>query len=81
MLMAALPLSFAESAAVAGTAAGGEYVLDEIIIGFFPRSMFPGRGKQYDDEVAKVLKDGLSLVTDNVYVVRSGDFQKNPTPR
>jgi len=53
-------------------------MLDEIIIKFHDRSQFPGKEKQYDDEVAKVLKDQLSLVTENVYVVKAQDLSKNP---
>lgn len=75
LAMAVFPLSFTASAA---DALDGEYVLDEIIIGFHPRERFPTKGKQYDDEVAKVLKDGLTEVKENVYVVKSEDFKKNP---
>ena len=53
-------------------------MLDEIIVKFFDRSQFPGREKQYDDEVAKILKDGLSIVTDNVYVVKADGLKRNP---
>ncbi len=55
--------------------------LDEIIIGFYPQSNFPGKEKQYDSEVAKVLKDGFGLdkVKENVYVVKAEDLSKNPT--
>ena len=71
LLLAALfPLSFA-AAASGGTPSGG--MLDEIIIEFFPKSDFPGKEKQYDDEVAKVLKDGVSVVTGNVYVIKTPD--------
>jgi len=53
-------------------------MLDEIIIKFFDKSLFPGKEKQYDDEVAKVLKDGLYVVTDNVYVIKAEDLSTNP---
>jgi len=53
-------------------------MLDEIIIRFFDRSLFPGKEKQFDDEVAKILKDGLTVVTNNVYVVKAEDLSKNP---
>ncbi len=72
---AMLPLS---APVLAAEASDGEYVLDEIIIGFYPKTMFPGSEKQYEDEVARVLKDGLTAVSDNVYVVKSEDFSKNP---
>jgi len=64
----------------AGQLNDAEYVLDEIIIGFYPREYFPGKEKQYDNEVAKVLKDGLAIVDgkNNVYLVQSDDFLKNP---
>jgi len=52
-------------------------MLDEMIVKFFDRSEFPGREKQYDDEVAKILKDGLSVVTDNVYVVKAEGLRRN----
>lgn len=76
LLISLLPASmtvFAEDGAI-----DGEYILDEIIIGFYSREMFPAKGKQYDDEVAKILKDGLTEVRENVYVVKSEDFKKNP---
>jgi len=76
LMMATMPISF--TAAVAEEKNGVGYVLDEIIIKFFDRSLFPGKEKQYDDEVAKVLRDGLSVVTDNVYVVAAEDFVRNP---
>ena len=62
---------------------GGEHILDEINIIFYPRSDFPGKEKQYDDAVAKVLKDGLSYIGESIdgepmYNVRSEDFLKNP---
>jgi len=53
-------------------------MLDEIIVKFFDRSQFPGREKQYDDEVQKILKDGLSVVTNNVYVVKADGLKRNP---
>ncbi|MDR0491778.1 MAG: S8 family serine peptidase, partial [Oscillospiraceae bacterium] len=76
VMVAALPLLF--SASAAGSDVDGEYVLDEIIIKFLPRESFPGEEKQYDDEVAKVLKDGLDLISENEYLVKSEDFKKNP---
>ena len=72
ILAVMLPLSFQAKAA------GADGMLDEIIIKFFDKSQFAGKEKQYDDEVAKVLKDGLSVVTDNVYVVKAADLSKNP---
>lgn len=74
--MAAFPLSFAVSAAD-DIKEGGKF-LDQIIIKFYDISMFPGNEKQYRDEVEKVLKDGLDVVTDNVYVVNAEDLSKNP---
>jgi len=56
----------------------GDYMLDELIVSFYDRSLFPGEEKQYDDEVTKVLKDGLLVVSDNVYVVRAEDLSRNP---
>jgi len=58
----------------------GEYITNEIVIGFYPRKNFPGKEKQYDNEVAKVLKDGLAVVDEknNIYLVKSDDFLKNP---
>ena len=76
LLLAGFPMAF--SASAADEPLEGEYMLGEIIIKFYDRSMFPDKEKQYDDEVAKVLGDGLSVVTDNVYVVSSEDFIKNP---
>ena len=53
-------------------------MLDEIIIEFFDKAQFPGKEKQYDDEVEKVIKDGLSVVCKNVYVVKAEGLSKNP---
>jgi len=86
LIMAPLPLSFAAQDVDEGIAGeyefdegiDKEYILDEIIIKFFDRSLFAGREKQYDNEVAKVLRDGLSVITDNVYVVRAEDLSRNP---
>ena len=88
LMIAPLQISFAasdEDEGIAGEYAfdegidnENEYVLDEIIIKFFDRSLFPGREKQYDSEVAKVLRDGLSVVMDNVYVVKAEDLTRNP---
>ncbi|MCL1835405.1 MAG: DUF5011 domain-containing protein [Oscillospiraceae bacterium] len=75
LLLAILPLTGAAGAAQGGTEAE---MLDEIIVKFYDRSEFPGKEKQYDDEVAKVIKDGVSVVTDNVYVIRAEDLSKNP---
>jgi len=61
-----------------GGGPGGDYVVDEIIIGFHDVSRFPGKEAQYDSEVMKVMRDGLTMVCKNVYVVKSQDFQKNP---
>ena len=74
-MTAMLPLSFTAYAAEIDPDAG---MLDEIIIKFFDKSLFPGKEKQYDDEVAKVLKDGRAVVTDNVYVIKAEDLSKNP---
>ena len=71
MLMAMIPLSFNALAAEVE-------MLDEVIIKFFPREMFPGKEKQYDDEVAKVLKDGLTFVAEDVYVVKAEGLSRNP---
>ena len=51
--------------------------LDEIIVKFYDRSQFPGKEKQYDDEVIKILKDGLSRVTENVYVIKADGLSRN----
>ncbi|MCL1809949.1 MAG: DUF5011 domain-containing protein [Clostridiales bacterium] len=75
LLAAVCPLSLAAYAA--DDEPGGE-MLDQIIIMFFERSNFPGKEKQYDDEVAKVRRDGLSVVADNVYVVKAEGLSKNP---
>ena len=53
---------------------------DEIIIKLYERSLFPGEEKAYDAEIAEILKDGFSVVTDNVYVIKGDDpsrFEKN----
>ena len=76
LMMATMPISF--TAQYDAEENDSEYEIDEIIIKFFDRSLFPGKEKQYDDEVAKVLRDGLSVVTDNVYVVAAEDFARNP---
>ena len=55
----------------------GEYVLDEIIIGFHDISMFPGREHQYNQEVRRVLQDAVFNVTDNVYVIRVEGLTRN----
>ena len=75
LLAAAVPLAYA---AFASEAEFDADMPDEIIIRFFDKSNFPDKRKQYDDEVAKVLKDGLSVVAENVYVVKEVDFKKNP---
>ena len=67
MITAVLPAAFAS-----------EDVLDEIIIGFYPRSNFEGMENQYDDEVAEFLKDVLFMVTENVYVIKAEDLSNNP---
>jgi len=72
LIAVSLPMAFTANAAEENE------MLDEIIIKFFDRSMFPDKEKQYDDEVNKVLKDGLSVVTENVYVVKAVDLSKNP---
>ena len=56
----------------------GDFVGDEIIIAFHDVSLFPGKEAQYDSEVMKVMRDGLTMVSKNVYVVKSAEFQKNP---
>ncbi|MCL1975140.1 MAG: DUF5011 domain-containing protein, partial [Firmicutes bacterium] len=76
VLTAVFPFSQTAYAAGGDTDAG---MLDEIVIEFFDKSLFPDKEKQYEDEVAKVLKDGLSVVTDNVYVVKAENLSKNPT--
>ena len=70
-----LPLSLTARAAEVDPNAG---MLDEIIIKFFDKSLFPGKEKQYDDEVGKILKDGLTVVTENVYVIKAENLSKNP---
>ena len=56
----------------------GRYAPDQIIIKFHDRSLFPDQLKQYDDEVARVLKTGLDRVCENTYVIKAEDFSKNP---
>ena len=75
MIAVMFPLSFTTNAAEGDQESE---ILDEIIIKFFDKSLVPGKEKQYDDEVAKVLKDGIFVVTDNVYVVKAEDLSKNP---
>ena len=55
----------------------GEYVLDEIIIKFYPIEMFPGKEKQYNNEIAKLTKVGFVEGLD-AYVVKEDDLDKNP---
>ncbi|MCL1982008.1 MAG: DUF5011 domain-containing protein [Clostridiales bacterium] len=75
MLAVVCPLSL--TAYAADEDPSGE-MLDQVIVMFFDRSNFPGKEKQYDDEVAKVVKDGLSVVANNVYVVKAEGLSKNP---
>ena len=56
----------------------GKYDGDQIIIAFHDVSLFPGKEAQYDSEVMKVMRDGLTMVSKDVYVVKSSDFKKNP---
>ncbi len=76
-VLAITAFPFSTTAYAAGAAEA--QFLDEIIIKFHDVSLFPGEEKQHQDEVAKVMKDGLDIVTDNVYVVRAADLSKNPT--
>ena len=77
LLFSLLPL-YSLRMEAASIKAEGDYILDAIIIGFYPRENYPGKEKQYDDEVTKVLKDGLMVISKDVYKVYSEDFMKNP---
>ena len=61
-----------------GSVPGGEYVVGEIIIKFKDISQFPGKEQQYNNEISKVLKDGLTAIADKTFLVKSEDFVKNP---
>lgn len=55
-----------------------ERIIDDVIIKFHDKSLFLGKEKQYDNEIRKILKDGFSLVTKNVYMVKIEEMARNP---
>ena len=52
---------------------------NEIIVRFHPREMFPGREREYDATIARLIRSGIhpELEADNTFVIRE-DMTRNP---